>query len=60
MTFVGYVEMYLLLKFQVDRRTFPATLPPSGGGVWRPSRRFPEQFSTPLDLVRRYEQLSCL
>ena len=60
MTFVGFVEMYFLLKFQTDRRTFLAALPLSGGGVWRPIRWLPENLSTLLDLVRRYEQLSCL
>ena len=60
MTFVGFVEMYFLLKFQTDRRTFPAALPLSGGGVWRPIRWLPENLFTLLDLVRRYEQLSCL
>ena len=59
MTFVGFVEMYILLKFQIDQRTFLAALPPSGGRVWRPVRQLPGHFFTPLDLVRRYEQLLC-
>lgn len=50
---IGFIEIYMMIKFQVYRRKLTNRATATIGGVWRCVRLFPEQFSASLCLVCR-------